>query len=128
METISRQIELRNRQVTIKIDEESLRELVQECVNAIRETHKDFTYSGNLTSITVNSYGIHVIMANELIKGPNLEVDIYWADINYMQTQPFEILELSGGVFPDVLGSRVMLNVQKHIVRKIWEEYKNNGR
>ena len=45
-----------------------------------------------------------------------------------MQTQPFEILELSGGVFPDVLGSRVMLNVQKHIVRKIWEEYKNNGR
>ena len=68
METISRQIELRNRQVTIKIDEESLLELVQECVNAIRETHKDFTYSGNLTSITVNSYGIHVIMANELIK------------------------------------------------------------
>ena len=68
MAIIKRDVELRNRQVTIKIDEDSLLELIRACVNAIHKTHKDFTYSENLTSITVNSYGIHVVMANELIK------------------------------------------------------------
>ena len=117
METISRQIELRNRQVTIKIDEESLLELVQECVNAIRETHGDFAYSGDLTDVAVHEYGIHIHMASERWGTPDLSVNVYWTDIN--DIQPFEFLELSGGAFPGNIGNRVTLNVKKHIVKKI---------
>lgn len=65
-------------------------------------------------------------MASERWGTPDLSVDIYWGDIN--DIQPFEFLELSGGAFPDNIGNRAALNVQKHIVIKIWEEYKNNGR
>lgn len=116
-------IELTNRRATIRIDEESLLELVQECVNAIRATHGDFAYSGDLTDVAVHGYGINVHLASERWGTPDLSVNIYWDDIN--KIQPFEFLELSGGAFPDNIGNRAALNVQKRIVKKIWELHKH---
>ena len=122
MAIIKRDVELRNRQVTIKIDEDSLLELIKECVNAIHKTHSDFTFIANLTNITIYNSRIHVLMVNEFIKEPNLEADIYWSELDYIY--PFEYMELSDNIFPDNLNSETRLNIQKHITRKIWEEYK----
>ena len=122
MAIIKREIELRNGLATIKLNDDSLLELIKECVNAIHKTHNDFTYFGIFTDIIIYGTRIHVLMVNELIKEPNLEVDIYWSELGYIY--PFEYMELGDAVFPDNLKDETRLNIQKHITRKIWEEYK----
>lgn len=122
MAIIKREIELRNGLATIKLNDDSLLELIKECVNAIHKTHNDFTYFGIFTDIVIYGTRIHVLMVNELIKEPNLEVDIYWSELGYIY--PFEYMELGDAVFPDNLKDETRLNIQKHITRKIWEEYK----
>lgn len=122
MAIVKRDIELRTGQATIKLNDDSLLELIKECVNAIHKTHSDFTFIANLTDITIYNSRIHVLMVNEFIKEPNLEVDIYWSELGYIY--PFEYMELSDAVFPDNLNGKTRLNIQKHITRKIWEEYK----
>ena len=122
MAIIKRDIELRNGQVTINLDDDALVILIKECVNAISKTHPSFTFIANLTDITIYGSRIHVLMVNELIKEPNLEVDIYWSELGYIY--PFEYMELSNTVFPNNLKNEAKLNIQKHITRKIWEEYK----
>ena len=77
MVIIKRDIELRNGQATIKLNDDALVILIKECVDAISKTHHDFTFIANLTDITIYNSRIHVLMINELIKEPNLEVDIY---------------------------------------------------
>ena len=122
MAIYKREIELRTGLATIKLNDDSLHELIKECVNAIHKTHNDFTYFGNFTDITIYGTRIHVLIVNELIKEPNLEVDIYWSELGYIY--PFEYIELGDAVFPDNLKDETKLNIQKHITRKIWEEYK----
>ena len=117
MAIIKRDIELHGRQAAIKLNDDSLLELIKECVNAIHKTHNDFTFIANLTNITIYNSRIHVLMVNEFIKEPNLEVDIYWSELGYIY--PFEYMELGDDVFPDNLSGKTRLNIQKYITRKI---------
>ena len=113
-------IELRNRQAIIQLNDDALVILIKECVDAISKTHHDFTFIANLTDITIYHSRIHILMINELIKEPNLEFDIYWSELGYIY--PFESADT---VFPDDLNSETRLDIQKYIIRKIWEEYRS---
>lgn len=116
-------IELHNGRAKINVNDDALVILIKECVDAISKTHHDFTFIANLTDVTIYISRIHILMVNELIKEPNLEVDIYWSELGYIY--PFEYMELSDNVFPDNLSNETRLNIQKHITRKIWEEYRS---
>lgn len=110
----------------INFDLEALNLLVKECIIAIKNTHKDFPYSPNTFNASIYSMGIYILVINELIKEPNLTVYIFWDDIN--DICKLDAFELTGDVFPNDLSADERLALQKYITRKIWEEYKNNGR
>lgn len=117
MTVVKRDIELHNGKATINLDDDALVILIKECVDAISKTHHDFTFIANLTDITIYNSRIHILMVNELIKEPNLEVDIYWSELSYIF--PFEYIELSGSIFPNSINPDTKLSIQKHIIRKI---------
>ena len=117
MAIVKRNIELSNGQATIKLNDNSLLKLIKECVDAISKTHHDFTFIDTLTDITIYNNRVHILMVNELIKEPNLEVDIYWSEFDYIY--PFAFTELDDTVFPDNLSNKTRLDIQKYITRKI---------
>jgi hypothetical protein len=95
---------------------------VKECIAAVRNTHKNFPYSPNAFDVTIYGRWIHILVINELIKEPSLNADIYWDDIS--DICELGAFELTGDIFPNDLSADEKLALQKHIVTKLWEDFK----
>ena len=61
----------------ISFDRDALKELIKECIAAVSKNHQDFPYSPNAFDFTIYNRWLHILVINELIKQPNLDVDIY---------------------------------------------------
>ena len=123
MAIIKKKVGLYGGTATIQIDDEHLRQLIKECIEAIKKTHPTFSYSPMLLSMDINTKGIELRLINELMKEPDIWVeDLTWQDITLIT--PLEWLELSGGIFPNCLKDDKKLKIQKMIVEKIWKHYK----
>ena len=119
-----RDIELWGGKATVQIDNNALFQLVKECVRALEITHRDFPYMDNFLSVSVHDSRINIFLLHPSIdKGPKLIVDIYWRELGHIY--PFEYMELGDSVFPNDISAESRLNIQKHITRKIWEEFKD---
>lgn len=120
---IQRKVGIIGGSTIINMDDTVFKMYIQDCIASLKRTHPSFTYSPNLIDITIYNRWVYIKMINDLIKEPNLEVDIFWQDIG--DVCPLTLFNPdSDKVFPTDLSEDEKFELQKLIIKKIWEEYK----
>ena len=121
--TVVRRVGIVGGSTEIVMDDMMLKIYIQDCIASLKRTHPTFTYSPNLKDITIYNRWVYIRMINDLIKEPELGVDIFWQDIG--DVCPLSLFNPdSNKVFPTDLSEDEKFELQKLIIKKIWEEYK----